>query len=37
MLGSHLEVQQLLMAQGGKVFRKGLGFVECTSMELAMW
>lgn len=37
MLGAHSEVQQLFMSQGGKVFRKGLGFVECTSMELTMW
>ena len=33
MNGSHVEVQQLLLERGGKYFRKGVGFVDCTSSD----
>jgi len=30
-------MQQLLISQGGKVFKRGLGFLECTSMDFTAW
>lgn len=35
--GSHIEVQQLLLERGGKYFRKGIGFVDCTSSDGIFW
>ena len=37
MNGSHDEVQQLLLERGGKYFRKGVGFVDCTSSDGTAW
>jgi hypothetical protein len=37
LIGAHREVQQLLLKHGGKVFRKGIGFVDCNSIDLTAW
>ena len=37
LIGGHTEVQQLLLKHGGKVFRKGIGFVDCNSIDLTAW
>ncbi len=33
LIGEHVEIQQLLLAHKGKVFRKGIGLVEYTVPE----
>ena len=33
LIGEHVEVQKLLLARKGKVFRKGVGLVEHTVPE----
>jgi hypothetical protein len=37
LIGAHMEVQQLLLKHGGKVFRKGIGFVDSSSIDLTAW
>lgn len=37
LIGGHMEVQQLLLKHGGKVFRRGIGFVDCNSIDLTAW
>lgn len=33
LIGEHVEIQELLLAHKGKVFRKGIGLVEYSAPE----